>query len=661
MLSNEKILLAKSNDKDIFLYPKMANRHGLIAGVTGSGKTVTLKVLAESFSNMGVPVFMADVKGDLGSVSKKGELNEKVQNRVQKMAIQDWSYQSFPTHFWDLTGEKGHPVRTTISNMGPTLLSRLLGLTDAQEGVLNIVFKIADDKGWLLIDLKDLRTMINYVVENKDSFSMSYGLVSSQSAGAILRSLLKVEDQGGDKFFGEPAFDFYDFLKCNADGRGYINILHSVKLIQTPTIYSFFLLWLLSDMFEKLPEIGDCDKPKLVFFFDEAHLLFNQMPKALLERIVQVVKLIRSKGVGVYFISQSPRDIPGEVLAQLNNRVQHALHAYTPAEQKAVEIAASTFRNNPEFDTSTVISQLGIGEALVSLLQEDGTPAVVERCKILPPQSFMGTITDEERQQLINSSEFKGKYDVMVDNMSAYEEITGDTSHLTTTAKSAGSTVLQKAVSDTPSSENTAWLCICGAQNTTKFCSECGNPKPQRNSDSKIWICQCGFENISNYCSNCGKKKPVKKGDNSWNCKCGTKNNGKFCTNCGCQRPARKSDNSWTCSCGTKNEGNYCSNCGAANSKKLQQQPFSTQQYAQNTYNQRQCSPQSQQYGQQQYNQRYYVPQSQINGTPANSVISTTSSKTNTNNIENCLQKGVENSITSSIRNITRGLFGSIK
>lgn len=578
MIKDDKILLAKSGEKEVYLYPKMANRHGLIAGVTGSGKTITLKVLAEAFSTLGVPVFMADVKGDLGSVSKMGEPTLNVENRVEKMGLDGFSYDAFPTRFWDLKGENGHPVRTTVSDMGPVLISRLLGLSDAQEGVLDIVFRIADDKGWLLIDLKDLRTMLNYVGENRKEYITQYGNIAVQSVGGILRSLIRLEDEGGNLFFGEPAFDFNDWFTCDENGKGYINILHSVNLIQTPTIYSFFLLWLLSDLFEKLPEVGDCQKPKLVFFFDEAHLLFNDMPSALLEKIVQVVKLIRSKGVGVYFISQSPGDIPDAVLAQLNNRVQHTLHAYTPAEQKAVHTAAASFRVNPAFDTEQVISQLGIGEALVSTLQEDGTPSVVERCKILPPQSFMGAITQQERKAIIDSSSIKGKYDVMVDNMSAYEEILGLSAQGTAENNSAEiSGENANAPAEPPKEESAqdkeSWICKCGNENKTKFCTECGSAKPRKKKKA-VWLCECNHENTGKFCGNCGKKKPE---DNSWTCSCGTVNKSKFCVECGQPKPNQKPDTQstnqqWQCMCGTVNTANFCSLCGMTKENAMSRQ-----------------------------------------------------------------------------------------
>ena len=417
---NGKIWLAKSDEK-VFLEPKMANRHGFIAGASGTGKTITLKVLAESFSQLGVPVFLADIKGDLAGMCKAGVHSESMEKRINKLGIEDWRYRVFPTRFWDIYGEYGHPVRTTVSEMGPMLLSRLMDLSDVQSDVLNLVFKIADDKELLLIDIKDLKAMLRYVGENRAEFSAEYGNMSAQSLGAIQRSLITLEDEGGAEFFGEPAIDIRDWMQRDEQGRGYINVLHSVKLVQNPTLYATFMLFLMSELFEKLPERGDAEKPEMVFFFDEAHLLFSDAPKVLVQKIEQVVKLIRSKGVGIYFISQSPSDIPDSVLAQLSNRVQHALRAYTPSEQKAVKTAAQTFRTNPAFDTQTAIMELGVGEALVSCLDENGVPGIVQRAFILPPQSRMGTITDEERRAVIDASGMKQKYDKAIDNFSAYE------------------------------------------------------------------------------------------------------------------------------------------------------------------------------------------------------------------------------------------------
>jgi len=422
MYSENKIWVAQS-DRNLFILPKMANRHGLIAGATGTGKTITMKVIAESFSDMGVPVFFADVKGDLTGMCEAGEATESMVKRINYFGIEDFAFKGYPTRFWDIFGEKGHPVRVTISDMGPTLLARLLSLTEIQAGVLNIVFKVADDQGLLLLDLKDLRAMLQFVGENRAEFTTLYGNVSAASIGAIQRALLAFEQEGGDGFFGEPDLDINDWMQLDSDGRGYINVLSSQKLIQSPLVYGTFLLWMLNELYEKLPEVGDPEKPKMVFFFDEAHLLFDGAPKALVQKIVQVVKLIRSKGVGVYFISQSPSDIPNEVLAQLSNRVQHALRAYTPAEEKAVRAAAKAFRVNPAFDSETALKELAVGEALVSFLDESGIPNIVERAKILPPQSKIGATDDFVVEHIIQSSEYEDKYREVVDRESAYEII----------------------------------------------------------------------------------------------------------------------------------------------------------------------------------------------------------------------------------------------
>lgn len=420
MLADNKLWIAKS-DEPIYLLPKMANRHGLIAGATGTGKTTTLKVLAESFSDLGVPVFLADIKGDLAGLAMPGSDNPKMQERITRLGVEGFSYRAYPVRFWDLFGEGGHPVRTTVSEMGALLLSRLLGLNDTQTGVLHIVFRIADDRGLLLLDLKDLRAMLQYVGDHAKEFTLDYGNISTQSVGAVLRSLLALEDQGGDHFFGEPALDLFDWIQTAPGGQGVINILHSPKLFLTPALYSTFLLWMLSELFEALPEAGDLDKPKMVFFFDEAHLLFEDAPKILLDKVEQVVRLIRSKGIGVYFITQSPSDLPGDVLGQLGNRVQHALRAYTPADQKQVKAAAQTFRPNPAFKTEAAITELATGEALVSCLDAEGRPGIVERGWILPPQSMFGTIDDAARQKIIGSSLITGKYERQVDRASAYE------------------------------------------------------------------------------------------------------------------------------------------------------------------------------------------------------------------------------------------------
>ena len=423
MYKGKKIWLAKS-DKELYLLPQMANRHGLIAGATGTGKTITMKVMAESFSDMGVPVFMADVKGDLSGMCRRGKDSDDMRARIERFGIEGFEYRAYPTRFWDIFGENGIPVRVSVSEMGPVLLSRLLGLTEVQQGVLNIVFRAADDNDLLLIDLKDLRAMVQFVGDNRAEFTTMYGNVSTASIGAIQRALLAFEDEGGALFFGEPSLNIKDWMRTDMDGRGYINILSSQKLIQSPTVYGTFLLWMLTELFEKLPEVGDLDKPRMIFFFDEAHLLFSDCPKALVQKIVQVVKLIRSKGVGVYFISQSPSDIPNDVLAQLSNRVQHALRAYTPAEQKAVRAAANAFRENKDFDTEAALMELGVGEALVSFLDEDGIPTVVERAKILPPQSLMGPAEANAVANAVAADEFDLKYRESIDRESAYEIIT---------------------------------------------------------------------------------------------------------------------------------------------------------------------------------------------------------------------------------------------
>lgn len=429
MLIDKKIYMARA-EQPLFLLPQMANRHGLIAGATGTGKTITMKVMAESFSDMGVPVFLADAKGDLTGMCVAGEESENIRSRVEKLALEDFQLKSYPTRFWDIFGEHGVPIRVTVSDMGPMLLGRLLGLTDVQSGVLNVVFRVADDHGLLLLDLKDLRAMLQYVGDNRAEFTTQYGNVSTASIGAIQRALLAFEDEGGEQFFGEPALDIRDWMRTDSDGRGFINVLHAQRLMHSPTVYSTFLLWMLTELFERLPEIGDPDKPRMIFFFDEAHLLFADAPKALVQKIVQVVKLIRSKGVGVYFISQSPSDIPDDVLAQLSNRIQHALRAYTPAEQKAVRATAKAFRENPSFDAEQVLMELGVGEALVSFLDEEGIPGMVERAKILPPHSLMGPADESKVEKLIVADEFDLKYRENVDRESAYEILARATEEL---------------------------------------------------------------------------------------------------------------------------------------------------------------------------------------------------------------------------------------
>jgi len=398
----------------------LANRHGLVTGATGTGKTVSLQVMAEGFARAGVPVFAADIKGDLSGIAEAGAPKDFILKRAKDMGL-DFQPDQFSTVFWDVFGEQGHPVRATVSEMGPLLLSRMMDLNDVQEGVLNIAFRVADDHGLLLLDMKDLRAILSFVGENAAQLTTQYGNVSKQSVGSILRQLLVLETQGGEKFFGEPALDLKDFMRTDRDGRGMVNILVADKLMQNPRLYATFLLWMLSELFEQLPEVGDPPKPKLVFFFDEAHLLFNDAPKALMEKIEQVVRLIRSKGVGVYFVTQNPIDVPDKVLAQLGNRVQHALRAFTPRDQKSVAAAAQTFRPNPKLNTAQVITELGTGEALVSFLEQKGTPSIVERVMIRPPSARIGPVTPEERKAILANSPVKGKYDTAIDSESAYE------------------------------------------------------------------------------------------------------------------------------------------------------------------------------------------------------------------------------------------------
>ena len=418
----ETLLIAKAKE-EISILPRMANRHGLIAGATGTGKTVTLRVMAEQFSRIGVPVFMADVKGDLTGMAKPGGDKPDFAARAKQMGITDFAFEGYPAEFWDVFGQQGSPVRSTISEMGPLLLSRVLNLNDIQSGVLTLIFKIADDNGLLLLDLKDLRTMTQFVGDNADQFKTQYGNISTASIGAIQRGLLGVEEQGGGAFFGEPALNLEDLMQTDARGRGVINILAADKLMQSPKLYATFLLWMLSELFETLPEVGDPDKPKLVFFFDEAHLLFDDVPKVLEDKIEQVVRLIRSKGVGVYFSTQNPLDIPETVLGQLGNRVQHALRAFTPKDQKAVKAAAETFRANPGLDTAKVITELAVGEALVSVLDAKGAPTIVERALVCPPRSRLTPLSSEERSSIIKASVLSGHYEKTIDRESAYEKL----------------------------------------------------------------------------------------------------------------------------------------------------------------------------------------------------------------------------------------------
>jgi DNA helicase HerA-like ATPase len=421
-MADHSIFLGKS-DKREELFLAMANRHGLVTGATGTGKTVSLQIMAEGFCAAGVPVFAADVKGDLSGIAMKGEPKDFLLERAKKIGFDDYGFDAVPTIFWDLFGEQGHPIRTTITEMGPLMLSRLMGLSDAQEGALNIAFRIADEEGLALLDLKDLRALLKDLGDRGKEITTEYGNINDQTIGAIQRRLVVIEEQGGDKFFGEPALDIKDLMRTTRDGRGYMNVLAADKLINSPMLYATFLLWLLSELFEELPEVGDPEKPKLVFFFDEAHLLFADAPPGLLQKIEQTVKLIRSKGVGVYFVTQNPLDVPESVLAQMGNRVQHALRAYTPREQKAVATAASTFRPNPKFKTETAITELGKGEALVSVLDPKGIPTIVERTLIRPPSSRLGPITSDERSACIRNSPVYGQYDKADDRESAYEKL----------------------------------------------------------------------------------------------------------------------------------------------------------------------------------------------------------------------------------------------
>ncbi|WP_234856509.1 helicase HerA-like domain-containing protein [Acinetobacter junii] len=422
-MSTPIVIAKKTTDttQDIVLHSQFANRHGLIAGATGTGKTVTLKVLAESFSRIGVPVFLADAKGDVSSLAKAGSSSPKFDERIKSLHLDSVPFAASPVIFWDLFGQQGHPIRTTISEIGPLLLAQMLNLNDTQEGVLSAVFRIADDQGLLLIDFKDLKAMLTYVSENAAELKNEYGNLSSASIGAIQRNLLALADQGGDQFFGEPSLNILDFIQTDTQGHGYINLLAADKLMNTPKLYATFLLWMLSELFEQLPEVGDMDKPKLVFFFDEAHLLFSNASPALQEKIEQVVRLIRSKGVGIYFITQNPLDLPESVLGQLGNRVQHALRAFTPKDQKAVKTAADTFRANPDFKVDQAITELAVGEALISCLDEQGTPQIVERGWVMPPYSSFSPITPEERQVMMGQSIVAGVYDQAVDRDSAYE------------------------------------------------------------------------------------------------------------------------------------------------------------------------------------------------------------------------------------------------
>ena len=419
---SDSILVAKGKE-EVLILSRMANRHGLIAGATGTGKTVTLRVMAEQFSRIGVPVFMADVKGDLSGIARPGGDKPDFTERAKQLGLADFIFEGFPTEFWDVFGQQGHPVRTTISGMGPLLLSRVLNLNEVQGGVLTLIFRIADDNGLLLLDLKDLRAMTQFVGDNADTFKTAYGNISTASIGAIQRGLLTIEEQGGATFFGEPALELQYLMRTDAEGRGVINIFAADKLMQAPKLYATFLLWMLAELFETLPEVGDPEKPKLVFFFDEAHLLFDDVPKVLEDKIEQVVRLIRSEGVGVYFVTQNPFDVPETVLGQLGNRVQHALRAFTPKDQRAVKVAAETFRTNPSLDVSKVITELAVGEALVSMLDTNGSPTVVERATVLPPRSRLTPLSQDERAETIKASVIFGHYEKEVDRESAYEKL----------------------------------------------------------------------------------------------------------------------------------------------------------------------------------------------------------------------------------------------
>ena len=423
MYINNKILVGKNKTEELAILLDKANRHGIITGASGSGKTITLKVIAESFSDAGVPIFLADVKGDIAGTCLPGEMSDKVKERLDSIKIKEFPMKGFPIHFWDVYGKKGHPIRTTIKDVGPIILSRMLGLTEAGEGVLAIAFKIAEDKELDLIDLKDLKILLTYMGEHRKEFITTYGNIANQTIGGIQRSILQLESQGGNYFFGEPNLDIKDLIQLNNEGKGYINIMDCVELFKSPDLYACFLLWLLTTLYKTLPEVGDLDKPKIVFFFDEAHLLFNDMPSYMLKEVIQIVKLIRSKGIGLFFISQAPTDIPDSILAQLGNRIQHTLRAYTPAEEKIIKVAASAFRTNPKFNTENAIKELGTGEALISFQNEKGEPSIVEKATILPPQSKMGTIDDGTRLMVMSNSLYKGKYEQLEERDSAYEKL----------------------------------------------------------------------------------------------------------------------------------------------------------------------------------------------------------------------------------------------
>lgn len=423
MYLNNKLIIGKNENEELFIVPKMANRHGIITGASGSGKTTTVKVMAESFSSAGIPVFYVDVKGDLASIAKAGVENSNVDERLKKLNIEGFNYQSFPTTFFDVFGKNGHPIRTTISDIGPRLLARMLELSDAQEGILAIIFQIAEDEDMKLNDLGDLKSLVSHVQDNRAEYMNKYGSITTMSISAIQRSLLMLEQESGMSFFGKPELQLFDLLQYDMNGNGFVNVLDAQELYKKPTLYAVFLIWLLNNLFDNMPEVGDLDKPKLILFLDEAHLIFSEMSNSLIKSIIQVVKLIRSKGIGVYFISQSPSDVPEEILAQLGNKVQHVLRSYTPSDEKAIKAAANSFRTNPDFKTEDAIKSLATGEALISFLNENGEPNIVERALILPPQSYMGTITDEERQAIIKQSRIYMKYETINNEESASEKV----------------------------------------------------------------------------------------------------------------------------------------------------------------------------------------------------------------------------------------------
>jgi DNA helicase HerA-like ATPase len=465
---------------------KRANRHGLIAGATGTGKTVTLQTLAEGFSREGVPVFLSDVKGDIAGMAKAGsDAAAWTGKRAAEIGLADYDYAANPVVFWDLFGEQGHPVRTTISEMGPLLLARLMGLNETQEGVLSIAFRYADDLGLLLLDMKDLQAMLVFCAENAAELSTKYGNVSKASVGSIQRQLLQMQSQGGDNFFAEPAFDISDFIRTDSQGRGQVNILAADRLMQSPRLYATFLLWLLSELFETLPEVGDPDKPKLVFFFDEAHLLFDEAPPALMDKVEQVVRLVRSKGVGVYFISQNPIDIPEKVAGQLGNRVQHALRAFTPRDQRAIKAASETFRSNPKLDVATAITELKVGEALVSLLMADGAPTPVERTLIAPPRSRVGPISADERATVINASPFAGKYDEMVDRESAYEKLQSRAAEASERSEAEKAAALQAKL-DAAAAKEAAAKATAAAKAEAAAARAAARPQPKSMTEKMI-------------------------------------------------------------------------------------------------------------------------------------------------------------------------------